>query len=51
LNSALGIRENELLFEIFGGDFIQRTGRHPRGGNAQFLRLGKNFFVLQAKLF
>jgi len=48
---ALGMREDELLFEIFGGDFIQRAGRHPRGGNAQFFRLGQNFFVLQAELF
>jgi hypothetical protein len=30
----------ELVFQVFGGDFIERTGGDPRGGNAQFLRLG-----------
>jgi hypothetical protein len=41
----------ELILEVFGGDFIQRTRGDPRGGNAQFLGLGQNFFVLQAELF
>jgi hypothetical protein len=41
----------ELLFEIFSSDFIERTGGDARRGYAQFLRLGKNFFVLQAEFF
>jgi hypothetical protein len=47
---ALWIGQNQLLFEVLGSDFIQRTGRNP-GGNAQFLRLGEDFFVLQAEFF
>jgi hypothetical protein len=39
-----------LFFEVFRGDFIQRTGRHLGCGNAQFLGLGKNLFVLQTQL-
>jgi hypothetical protein len=39
----------ELLFEVFCRDFIQRTRSDPRGGDAQFLRLGKHFFVFQAE--
>jgi hypothetical protein len=46
---ALWIGQNQLLFEVLGSDFIQRTGRNPSGGNAQFLRLGENFLVLQAE--
>jgi hypothetical protein len=41
----------EFIFEIRGGDLIQRTRGDPRLGNAQFFRLGQNFFVLQAELF
>jgi hypothetical protein len=41
----------ELVFEVFGGDLIQRAGRDPCGGNAQLFRLGENFFVLQAEFF
>ena len=43
--------QNELLFEIFSRDFVQRAGRYFRGSNAQFLGLGENFLVLQAELF
>jgi hypothetical protein len=42
--------EDELLLEIFCGDFIERTRGNLRGSNAQILRLGENFFVLEAKL-
>jgi hypothetical protein len=40
-----------LLFEVFGGYLIQRTGRDARSGYAQLFRLGENFFVLQVELF
>jgi hypothetical protein len=46
---TVGVSEGKLLFEVFGSDFIQRTGRNPGGGNAQLFRLGENFFVLQAE--
>jgi hypothetical protein len=39
----------EFIFEVLGGDLIQRAGRDLRGDNAQFLRLGQNFFVLQVE--
>jgi hypothetical protein len=39
-----------LLFEEFGGNLIQRAGRDPGGGHAQLLRLGQNLFVVQAEL-
>jgi hypothetical protein len=39
----------EFVFEVLGGDLIQRAGRDLRGDNAQFLRLGQNFFVLQVE--
>ncbi len=45
-----GMILDELLFEVFGSNFIERTGSHF-GGNAQGLGLGENFFVLQAELF
>jgi hypothetical protein len=38
------------LFEVFGGNLIQRAGRDPGGGKAQFLRLGENLLVLQVEL-
>ena len=44
-----GMVLEELAFEVLGGDLIQRAGRDLGGGNAQFLGLGENFFVLQAK--
>ena len=40
----------KLFFEVFGGDFIQRTGGDSSGGNAQLFGLGEYFLVLQAKL-
>src|SRR5208282_2291932 len=40
----------QLLFEEFGADLIERTGRDPGGGNAQRLGFGENRLVLQAKL-
>jgi hypothetical protein len=42
--------EDDLLFEVFGSDFIEGAGGNTRGGNAQRFRLGENFFVLQAEL-
>ena len=42
------IRE-QVIFEILGGDFIERAGWDSGGGNAQRLGLGENFLVLQAK--
>ena len=39
----------DLLFEVFGGNLIQRTGGDPCGGKTQCFRLGKNSFVLQAE--
>src|SRR5205823_3781549 len=39
----------EMAFEKFCGDFIQRTGGNPRGGNAQFLGLGKDFLAFDSK--
>jgi hypothetical protein len=44
------VRDDKLLFEVFGGDLIQRAGGNARTGNAQFFRLGENFFVLQVQL-
>jgi hypothetical protein len=44
------VRQDELLFEIFGGNLIERTGGDPGGGKAQFFRLGQNLFVVQAEL-
>jgi len=41
----------ELIFEIPGRDFIERTRGDPRADNAQFLRLGEHFFALQAEPF
>ena len=50
-SNFLRMLQNELLFEVFGSDFIERTGGHTRRGNAQSFGLGEHFFVLQAKLF
>ena len=44
------VSNDELLFEVLGRDFIQRTGCDASGGNAQLFRLGENLFVLQAEL-
>jgi hypothetical protein len=40
---------DDLLFEVFGGNLIQRTGCDPCGGKTQSFRLGENHFVLQAE--
>jgi hypothetical protein len=42
--------QDNLLFEIFGSNLIERTGGDPRGRKTQFLRLGQNLFVVQAEL-
>jgi hypothetical protein len=42
--------KDNLLFEVSGGDFIQRAGGDPGGGQAQFFRLGQDLFVVQAEL-
>ena len=42
--------EDELLFEVFGSNLIERAGGDPRGGKAQFFCLGQNLFVVQAEL-
>jgi hypothetical protein len=44
------MRQDELLFEVFGGNLIERAGGDPRGGKIQFFRLGQNLFVVQAEL-
>ena len=49
-SGEFGMLQEDLLFEVFGSNLIQRTGGDPRGGNAQFFRLGQNLFVLQAEL-
>jgi hypothetical protein len=43
------MREDQLLFEVLSGDFIQRARCYARS-NAQFFCLGKNFFVFQVQL-
>jgi hypothetical protein len=45
---ALRVLKDKLLFEVLGGDFIEGTRGHARGGKAQFFCLGQNLFVLQA---
>ena len=40
---------NDFLFQPLGADFIQGAGRNFGGGNAHFLGLRENFFVLEAK--
>jgi hypothetical protein len=44
-----GVGLDDFLFKPFGGDFIEGTGRDLGGGNAHFLGLHENFFVLEAK--
>jgi hypothetical protein len=46
----VGRRFEDFLFEIFGGDLVERAGRDFSGGNAQGFRSGKDFFVFQAEL-
>jgi hypothetical protein len=41
----------KLVFEVLGRDLIEGAGGYTRGGNAQFLGLCQNFFVLEAKFF
>jgi hypothetical protein len=43
------VQQDQLFFEVLGGDFIQRARRDASGNNAQLLGLGENFFVLQAE--
>jgi hypothetical protein len=49
-SSEFGMLQNDLFFEVFGSNLIQRTGGDPRGGKTQFFRLGKLLFVVQAEL-
>ena len=44
------MESGELAFEKLSGDFVERTRRHPCRRNAQFLRLGEDFLVLDPKL-
>jgi hypothetical protein len=34
--------QDDLLFEVFGSNLIERAGGHPGGGKAQFFRLGED---------
>jgi hypothetical protein len=49
MSSELRIFEN-LYFEVFGSNLIQRTGGDPRSGKVQGLRLGQDLLVVQAEL-
>jgi len=49
MRSTSWVSKHQLLFEVFGGYFIQRTGGDTSGGKAQLFRLGENFLVLQAE--
>jgi hypothetical protein len=40
----------ELILKVLSSDLIQRAGSNACTSNAKFLRLGDNFFVLQAEL-
>ena len=40
---------SEVTFEKLRGNLIQRTGWNPRGGDAQFLGLGKDFLAFDSK--
>jgi hypothetical protein len=42
--------QDELLFEVFGSDLIERAGGNPRGRKVQLFGLGENLFVVQAEL-
>ena len=44
-----GVILKQVIFEILGGDFIERTGGNPGSNNAHRLGLRENFHVLQAK--
>jgi hypothetical protein len=39
-----------MTLKKFCGDFIQRTGRHARGSNAQLLGFRQDFLVLDTEL-
>ena len=41
----------EMPFEIFCGDFVQRTGGHARGADAKFLRLSKDLLAFDPQFF
>jgi hypothetical protein len=45
----LGERQ-QLLFEVFGSDLVQGTGRHLGGGDSHFLRPGENELALEVEL-
>jgi hypothetical protein len=45
----LRIAFDDLLFQPLGSNLIKRAGRNLGGGNAQFLGLYENFFVLETK--
>jgi hypothetical protein len=40
----------QLLFEVFGGDLVQGTGRHLGGGDSHFLRPCENELALEVEL-
>ena len=40
---------DDFLFQPLGADLIERAGGDLGGGNAHFLGLRENFFVLEAK--
>jgi hypothetical protein len=42
--------QDNLLFEVFGGNLIERAGGDPRGGKAQGFGFGEDLFVVQAEL-
>jgi hypothetical protein len=44
-----GTSLDDLLFQPFGTDFVERARGNLGGGNAQFLGLRENFFVLETK--
>jgi len=44
------IGPDDLFLEPFGTDFVEGARGDFSGGNAQFLGLRENFFVLEAKL-
>src|SRR5439155_22104452 len=45
-----GVDAAQLLLQVFRSDLIQRTRWHFGPGNAQFLRLGKDFLAFDSKL-
>ena len=42
--------QDDLLFEVFGSNLIERAGGNLRGGKAQRFGFGDDLFVVQAKL-